>query len=117
MRAPNSKCYVYIVSMTVLIHLMVYIATYIFVINVIWVYQKNYFLILYSVYITVILLLDSCMEATICRKKDSACIRIAIGKMALSPEAEDFLHSPENFCTLLRIPTLVKFSIETMNYI
>jgi hypothetical protein len=69
---------------------MVYIATYIFEINVIWVYHKNYILILYSVYTTVILLLDSCIEATIYRKKDSACIRIAIGKMALSPEAEDF---------------------------
>ena len=44
-------------------------------------------------------------------KKDGACMRIAIGMMALSPEAEDFLDSPENVCTLLRIPTLLKFSI------
>ena len=37
----------------------------------------------------------------------------------LSPEAEDFLHSPDNFCTLLvvTIPILLKFSIKTMNYI
>ena len=33
----------------------------------------------------------------ICRKKDSACMTC----MCLSPEAEDFLHSPDNFCTLL----------------
>jgi hypothetical protein len=37
--------------------------------------------------------------------------------LALSPEADDFLHSPENFCTLLPIPTLLKFSIKTTNYI
>ena len=42
--------------------------------------------------------------------------------LALSPEAEvceDFLHSPENFnlYTLLRIPTLLKSSIKTKNYI
>ena len=75
---------------------------------------------LLCIYIAVILLLDSCMEATICRKKDSACMTcmcIAHWALALSPEAEDFLHSPENFCTLLPIPTLLKFSIKTMNYV
>ena len=69
---------------------------------------------LYCIYCCYILLLDSYMEATICRKKDSACISV------LSPEAEDFLHSPDNFCALLpivAIPILLKFSIKTMNYI
>ena len=43
----------------------------------------------------VILLLDSCMEAINCHKKDSACMCIARGR--------GLLHSPENFCTLLPI--------------
>jgi hypothetical protein len=52
-----------IVSMTVLIDLM---DAYHLCVS-----EKLYF---YAVYIAVILLLDSCMEATICRKKDSACM-------------------------------------------
>ena len=54
-----------------LIHLMdVY--SYIFVIKChLCISEKLCF---YTVYIAVILLLDSCMEATICRKKDSACM-------------------------------------------
>ena len=69
---------------------------------------------LYCIYCCYILLLDSYMEATICRKKDSAC-------MCIESRAEDFLHSPDNFCTLLpmaivAIPILLKFSIKTMNY-
>ena len=79
MLAPKSKCYVYIVSMTVPTHLMdVYIAIYIRNKCHLCTSEKLYF---YTVYIAVILLLDSCMEATICRKKDSACMLIA-----LSPE-------------------------------
>ena len=43
------------------------------------------------VYITAIVLLDSCMGATICRKKDSACMTcmcIAHWALALSPERQ-----------------------------
>ena len=57
-------------SMTVLIHLMdVY--SYIFVINVVCVYPAEK-LCFYTVYIAVILLLDSCMEATISAAKRTA---------------------------------------------
>ena len=54
-------------SMTVLIHLMdVYSHIYIRIIKChLCISEKLYF---YTVYIAVILLLDSCMEATICRK-------------------------------------------------
>ena len=93
-------------SMTVLIHLMdVYICSYIFVIKChLCISEKLCF---YTAYIAVILLLNWFMHAwrllSACRKKDSAgmtCMCIAHWAFALSPEAEGFLHSPENFCIL-----------------
>jgi hypothetical protein len=66
----------------------------------------------YTVYIAVILLLDSCTYGGYYLPQKGQ----RMHDMTLSPETEDFLHSPENFCTLLPIPILLKFSIKTMNY-
>ena len=98
-----------------LIHLMdVY--SYIFVIKChLCISEKLCF---YTVYIAVILLLDSCMHGGYYLPQKGQRMH-DMHVHVLSPEAEDFLHSPDNFCTLLvvTIPILLKFSIKTMNYI
>ena len=94
-----------------LIHLM-YVYSYIFVIKChLCISEKLCF---YTVYIAVIFycLIHTWRLLSAAKRTAHACV--------LSPEAEDFLHSPDNFCTLLpivAIPILLKFSIKTMNYI